>query len=163
MTTMPKTERLTAQAPLRLVIERTFDAPRDLVWRAWTRQEDLLQWFFAGECEMVFADADVRPGGAWRSAMKHAESGDVYTHRGEYREIDPPRRLVFTHAWEQQVPGTPCQTTLESVCTVTLTERGNQTHMTFEQVGFVSAESRDSHHGGWSGAFNHLAAYVARA
>jgi uncharacterized protein YndB with AHSA1/START domain len=145
----------------RLVMTRTFNAPRELVWQAWTQREHLLQWYAGENCVPVFADLDLRPGGQWRSGM--CWKGDkTLVHYGEYREIDPPRRLVFTHAWEEGHPDEPCQTRYQSVITVTLEEQDGGTHMTFEQVGFISDESRDSHRGGWGAAFDQLAGQLQR-
>jgi uncharacterized protein YndB with AHSA1/START domain len=70
---------------------------------------------------------------------------------GEYREIEEPSRLVFTHAWDNQGKPGP-----ETLVTVTLTERGNKTEMTFRQTGFESAESRKGHSEGWNECFDLL-------
>lgn len=147
--------RTDAAAQPVLVIEREFDAPMALVWQAWTRREHLMRWFCPKDFTVLFAEMDLCPGGRWRSAMQSPE-GKQYIHHGTYREIDPPRRLVFTHAWERDDPEQPCQSTVETLVTVTFAERQGRTTMRFEQVGFESVESCDSHRGGWSEAFDNL-------
>lgn len=142
-----------------LRITRTFDAPRDLVWKAWTEREHLMRWYCPTDFTALFAECDVRPGGTWRSGMRGPD-GKEYIHHGVYRELDPPERLVFTHAWERDDEEQPCQTTFESVVTVTLTERDGKTEMVFDQVGFVSTESRDSHETGWTETFEKLGRHL---
>lgn len=153
--TRVKNPVIEAPEPIVLRMTRTFDAPRDLVWRAWTQPEHLLRWFAGEDCVPVFADMDVKPGGKWRSAMRWS-GGKTHTHLGEYLEIDPPHRLVFTHHWEEDDPDHACQSTVETRITVTLTEQGGRTHMVFEQVGLASQASRDSHEQGWGAAFTSL-------
>ncbi len=142
---------------IRIVISRVLDAPAELVWDAWTDPKHLSGWFCPEGMTVVSAKTDVRVGGAWRSVMQSPE-GEQYIHRGEYREVDRPRRLAFTHAWEKNDIEPPADT----LATVTLSEFRGQTTMVFEQVGFATVESGESHRGGWSGAFNNLAAWLAK-
>jgi uncharacterized protein YndB with AHSA1/START domain len=77
---------------------------------------------------------------------------------GEYREIDPPHRLVFTWKWDEGP-----SSALETLVTITFRENPDgRTTMTFHQTPFVSVERRDSHIGGWTSLFNKLAAYAAK-
>lgn len=133
-----------------LTIFREFEAPRELVFRAWTERALLMKWLCPAGFTTTTGAMDVRPGGAWRAGMR-APDGAEFVAFGEYREIVPPERLVMTHMWDE--PGVPPH---ETVITVTLAERGGKTVMTFEQSGFVSAVSRDSHGEGWGGAFENL-------
>lgn len=143
-----------------LRITRQFHASRELVWQAWTQSKHLAHWFCPKDFTVLSAECDLRVGGAWRSAMQSPE-GKRYIHHGIYREIASPQRLVLTHAWEENdEEQEACQTTLESVITVTLSERDSITEMVFEQVGFTSVASRDSHEGGWSEAFDNLTTFV---
>lgn len=77
-----------------LVITRTFDAPSDLVFKAWTDPKQLAQWWGPSGFTNPVCDLDPRPGGAIRVHMR-APDGTTYPMSGVYREIDPPRRLVF--------------------------------------------------------------------
>ncbi len=142
-----------------LVIKRVLDAPRALVWRAWTETDHLMQWHCCKDFQMVFVESDLRPGGAWRSGMRSPD-GREYVSHGVYEQIDEPRRLVFTFAWEQndlEPPG------LATRVTVIFEERDGKTEMTFEQAGLPTPASRDSHRGGWSEAFDHLVQHLSRA
>ena len=83
-----------------LIIHRTFDAPRILVWKVWTRAEHLVRWICPAGFSVLFAENDLRLGGTWHSGMRSPE-GEDYIHCGEYLEIEKPSRLVFTHTWER--------------------------------------------------------------
>lgn len=141
-----------------LVITRVFDAPRELVWAAWTHPDHARAWGPKGT-SWTFAEAEVAPGGAWRRCMVADADGTEYWSHGVYREVVEPERLVFTFAWEER-DGSPEH---ETLVTVTLADLGGRTRMTFRQAPFASAESRDGHEGGWSEAFDDLAAHLARS
>lgn len=141
-----------------LRITREFDAPRELIWQAWTQREHLMHWLCPKDFQVLFAEVDLRVGGAWRSGMRGPD-GHEYIAGGTYQQIDKPHRLVFTHQWEQNIQEPISDTTV----TVTLEESARGTTMTFEQVGFVTAETRDSHHTGWSEAFDNLAGHLESA
>ncbi len=148
-----------AEAQHRLVITRTFDASRELLWEAWTQREHLLAWLCPKDFTVLFADVDLRPGGKWRSGMQ-APDGEHYVAGGTYREIDEPHRLVFTHAWEKN----QYESGVETLVTITLRDAGSdKTEMTFVQVGFDTVDSRDGHEGGWSEAFDNLGRHVGNA
>lgn len=138
-----------------LVLSRRFEAPRDLVFRAWTENEHLLKWLCPKGFTVLFGTGDLRPGGAWRSGMR-SPAGKDYVVRGVYRTIDPPERLSFTHAWENE-QGQPGR---ETLVTVEFAEQAGQTVLHFEQSGFASKESRDGHAVGWSESFDNLADYL---
>jgi uncharacterized protein YndB with AHSA1/START domain len=140
-----------------LVIIRTFDAPRDLVWKAWTDPERIAEWMAPAGFTIPFNEGDMRPGGAWRCHMR-APDGVEHRCSGVYREIVPPERLVFTHAWldEDDHRGP------ETVVTVTFIERDGRTVMSFRQGLFQSTASRDGHGGGWAECFDRLDAMLAR-
>lgn len=134
-----------------LTIERMFNAPRALVFQAWTDPEHARQWFGPRDYPAREISMDVRPGGRWRSCLRSTETGNDLWMGGVYREIVPPERLVFTFAWEEEG-----ERGLETVVTITLTERDGKTHMTLRQVPFQSTGELDGHRGGWSSAFDRL-------
>lgn len=144
-------------APLELTITRELPAPPDLVLKAFTEPHRLMHWFCPKDFTVLFASVDARAGGSWRSGMRGPD-GKEYIHRGVYRELTPGR-LVFTHGWEKDSDNIHAAGH-ESIITVTLEPRGRGTAMTFVQRGFINAESRDSHRGGWSEAFDNAAAYL---
>jgi uncharacterized protein YndB with AHSA1/START domain len=145
------TRDATSAAP-ELTITRSFAAPAALVFKAWTQAEHLARWFGPRSHPAREVNVDFCEGGAWRACLVSPEGNDIWVG-GRYREISPPDRLVLTFAWES--------TGFETVVTIRLEERGNRTLMHFHQTPFASTESRDSHNGGWSSAFDRLAALVA--
>jgi uncharacterized protein YndB with AHSA1/START domain len=141
-----------------LVVTRVFDAPQALVYAAWTEPDHLTRWWGPRGFTVVFSDIDVRVGGAWRVRMRSPE-GNEHTSGGVYREVAPPERLVFTHAWEGAEDGEPGH---ETLVTITFAEDAGKTRMTFRQAVFATPASRDAHEEGWSSAFEVLAEYLAQ-
>jgi uncharacterized protein YndB with AHSA1/START domain len=134
-----------------LVIERVFNAPRDLVFKAWTDPDHIAKWFGPRDHPAREVNVDVRPGGQWRGCLRSTETGNDLWLGGVYREVVPPERLVFTFAWEEEG-----ERGLETVVTITLAEQGGKTLMTFRQVPFQSAGELDGHRGGWTSTFDRL-------
>lgn len=85
-----------------LVIERVFNAPRELVFQAWTDLEHIPKWFGPKHHPATHVTADLRPGGRWRGCLRSPETGVILWLGGVYREIVPPERLVFTFAWRKR-------------------------------------------------------------
>ena len=142
-------------------IAREFDAPRDLVFAAWTQPEYLMRWLCPKDFVVTFVDIDLRPNGKWRSGMRSPEGID-YVMKGTYREILEPERLVFTHSWEDELqPGHLPQH--ETLITVMFTESNGRTAMVFEVAGLTSVEGRDGQSQGWSQAFDNLNAHLLSA
>ncbi|WP_225772421.1 SRPBCC domain-containing protein [Inquilinus sp. Marseille-Q2685] len=137
-----------------LVITRVFDAPRSLVFKAWTEPEHLARWLGPKDFGASAVRIDLRPGGAW-SAVITSPEGKSYGMAGVYREIAPPERLVFTFAWDEEEAE-------RMLIALTFRERDGRTEMTFRQTGFRSVESRDSHRDGWSECFDKLPAALAQ-
>ena len=133
-----------------LRMTRTFAAPRETVFRAWTDPARLAKWWGPEGMSVPVCDMDVRPGGAWRTCMRSPEGADNFV-RGVYREIVAPEKLVFTWAWEADgVPGH------ETVVTVEFHERGASTELVLTQQVFETAKSCRLHHEGWSSSFDCL-------
>jgi uncharacterized protein YndB with AHSA1/START domain len=146
----------TQTAERELVITRVFDAPRELVWKAWTDRGHVLKWLGPKHFTAVDFELEPRPGGAWHSRMRGPD-GAEYSNGGTVREVDEPERLVFTFAWDAE-DGTPGR---QMQITITFAEREGKTEMTFSQGVFESAEDRDGHREGWSESFDRLAEYLA--
>ncbi len=143
-----------------LVIERIIDAPRELVFRAWTEPELMMNWFCCKDFKVLSAKVDLRPGGSWRSSMESPE-GNLYTEVGVFRDIVKPEKLVTTWAWETLGGEEDHQIGYETLVTVNFEPlEGNKTKMLFRQEVFESIESRDSHNQGWSEAFDNLDIYL---
>lgn len=141
-------------------IEREFQAPRELVFRAWTEEKHLMKWLCPKDFEVLFVTIDLRVGGSWRSGMK-SPLGVTYVMRGIYIEIAYPQRLVFTHQWEDNTqPGH--EPRHETLINVTLADLGERTKMRFKVSGLTTDESRDGQAQGWSEAFGNLEASLLR-
>jgi uncharacterized protein YndB with AHSA1/START domain len=144
-----------ADAGHSIILFRTFSAPRALVWKAWTAPEHLMRWLCPAEFTTLFAENDLRLGGAWRAGMRSPD-GENFIHCGEYVEIDPPRRLVFSHRWEQNSREPQANTLIA----VTLNDVDGKTQMIFAQSGLATLPSALSHKAGWTGAFEFLAEFL---
>jgi uncharacterized protein YndB with AHSA1/START domain len=121
-----------------ILITREFDAPRHLVWEAWTSPELVKRWWHANRGEVTVAEIDLRVGGTWRY-VSVTEGGMEVAFHGEYREIVPNERLVSTEAYEG-IPDADANATLN---TMTLTEVDGRTTLTV-LVDCPSKETRDA-------------------
>jgi uncharacterized protein YndB with AHSA1/START domain len=139
-----------------LLITRIFDAPRALVFKAWTEPDRAARWWGPQGFVTVYCNMDVRPGGAFRVCMRSPE-GTEHWKQGVYREVVEPERLVFTFAWED-AEGKPGH---ETVVTVTFSEHGTKTKLTLHQGVFETVMARDAHQSGWTSTLECLADYLA--
>ena len=137
-----------------LVITRAFDAPRHLVFQAWTQKEHLDKWSAPKGYTLPYSEGDLRPGGRWRCCMRAADGTELWLG-GVYREIVKDELLVFTHVWEEN--GKPGH---ETLVTVRFSDQGGKTKVEFRQEFFESKESRDGHGEGWAECFDLLADHL---
>jgi uncharacterized protein YndB with AHSA1/START domain len=135
-----------------------FDAPRRLVLKMWTEAEHAARWWGPQGHEAVACKMDVRPGGVWDRRMR-APDGGLYRKHGVYREVVPPKRLVFTYV-TIDTQGVADQ---ETLVTVTYTEEGGKTRLTLHQALFASASLSAAHQGGWASCLERFAALLAQA
>jgi uncharacterized protein YndB with AHSA1/START domain len=154
-----RTNTTTTSAERELVITRIFDAPRRLVFKAWTDPEHLVHWLGPQGFTGTIVKMDVRPGGAYRFHMRGPE-GDDHWSQGVYREIVESERLVMTRNWADS-QGNP--TSPETLLTVTFEEHEGKTKLTLHQAVFESVTARDLHRGGWNSSLDRLAEYLAKA
>jgi uncharacterized protein YndB with AHSA1/START domain len=120
-TTHPTTN-LTLPSDREIVMTRVFEAPRRLVWEAWTNPKHLPHWMLGPSgWTMPLCEIDLRPGGAWHFVWRK-EDGEEMEMRGVYQEITPPERLVNTESWGGDWP--------ETINTVVFTEAAGQTTIT---------------------------------
>jgi uncharacterized protein YndB with AHSA1/START domain len=137
-----------------LRLTRTFTAPRERVFRAWTDPDALKQWWIPAAGFAVDAAAvDLRVGGLYRIAMRNPQ-GEVFYVTGAYREVRAPERLVYTWRWE----GTQMDGIGESLVTVDFRSRGRATELQITHERFPDAAVRDRHGSGWAGCLDQLAA-----
>jgi uncharacterized protein YndB with AHSA1/START domain len=125
---------VTTPSDLEIVMWRSFDYPRELVFEANTKSEHIRRWWGPRAMDMPVCEMDFRPGGAWRYV--HWSDGEEYAFHGEYLEIVPPERIRWTFEWE----GMPGHVITE---TMVLTERDGVTTITTTSV-FPSKEDRDA-------------------
>lgn len=142
-----------------LSLQRVFDAPRPLVWKAWTTPEMLVLWLGPVEWPAVSASQDLRVGGAWRACLRSPETGQDLWQGGVYREIVPPERLVFTFRWDESHEDGPPVDTLVTVEFAELPD--GRTRMDFTHGGLKSEQSLAGHRHGWSSTFERLEAFLA--
>jgi uncharacterized protein YndB with AHSA1/START domain len=142
----------TASEPAPLRLERTFDAPVQAVFDAWMSTHALRRWWPAGpDWETPVAEVDARVGGALRLVMRSPE-GKEFGGSGEYVEIDPPRRLVFTWTWEGPEPDEKRQ-----LVEVEFHDRGDgTTSLVLTNKGLPDEESKRAHRDGWGASFENL-------
>jgi uncharacterized protein YndB with AHSA1/START domain len=130
------TATVTLPTDEQILITREFDAPKHLVYRAWTTPELVKRWWSGGHGEVTIAEIDLRVGGIWRYVMIANKGFEVGFH-GEYREIVPDERIVSTEVFEGMPEG-------EALDTLTLTEADGRTTLTI-LVEHSSKEHRDAH------------------
>lgn len=154
-----------------LVITRVFDAPRKLVFKAWTEPERVKRWWGPNGFTTPACTIDLRPGGVFHNCMRSPEGRD-YWSKGVYREIVEPERIVSTDFFsdEQGNPVPPTHYGMspdwpqEALLTVTFAEHGGRTTLTLQHaVGSAPASERDQCRAGWSESLDRLAAYLATA
>ena len=127
---------VTLPTDTQILITREFDAPRHLVYRAWTTPELVRRWWHAQRGEMTVAEIDLRVGGHWRYAMMAHGEFEVAFH-GEFREVVPDERIVRTEIYEA-FPEAP------ALSTETFTEADGRTVLTI-LVEHERREHRDAH------------------
>lgn len=147
-----------------LAISRVFDAPRELVWRAWTEPERFMRWWGPKDFTSPSCEIDLRVGAKYLWCTQWPGGRKSYT-TGEYREIVPFERLVYTDSFADAngtvVPASYYDMTeeipLEMLVTVTFEEHEGQTTMTLRHAGFLTAELSDMTSAGWNESFDKLA------
>jgi uncharacterized protein YndB with AHSA1/START domain len=137
MTQPANTLQVTTPSDREIVMIRAFDAPRDLVFEAWTNPEHVRHWWGLRSSTMVFCEADVRPGGSWRYVTREGDGVEV-PFTGVYQEITAPERLVYTEMYDVE----PFNSGDPAVNTVTFTEEGGGTLVTVTTV-YPTKEVRD--------------------
>jgi uncharacterized protein YndB with AHSA1/START domain len=124
-------------------VRRTLPGRKEEVFRAWTDPDLVRQWFTPRGGSSPSAEMDVRVGGRYRWGMKLL--GHVYYAVGEYIEVDPPNRLVFTFGWDRALVRLT-----DSLVTVEFTERGERTEVVITHERLTSRTLRTLHRLGWS-------------
>jgi uncharacterized protein YndB with AHSA1/START domain len=143
-------------APGAVRVERTFNAPAQAVFDAWTSPEVMRRWWHAGpDWETLVADVDLRVGGRFRISMSGPD-GQTHTGIGAYTVVEPPRLLAFTWTWEGEEFTLGADTLVE----VEFDERDGATTVVLSHSGLPGEESARSHTAGWEEVFDNLASKV---
>ena len=157
------------------VISRTFDAPRERVWQAWTEVERLKQWFSPKGFTVISAKMDLRPGGTYHYGMRTPDGQEIWG-RFIYKEISKPSRLVWINSFSDKDGGLTVHPMSpnwprEMLTTVSFEAQGAKTRVTIEWIpveGSTETElktfdaGRASMNGGWTGTLDQITAYLAK-
>ncbi|MFN2565540.1 MAG: SRPBCC family protein [Gemmatimonadaceae bacterium] len=126
---------ITTPSDREVVITRVVNAPRRLVWEAWTNPEHVPHWMLGPEgWTMPVCEIDLRPGGSWHFVWRRANGTEMAMH-GSYREVTPPERLVATESWGGDWP--------ETINTLALSEKQGKTTIT-QTILYPSKQARDA-------------------
>ncbi len=140
-----------------LRLERTFRAPAQRVFDAWTSEEVLRRWFYGQPgWETPEAEVDLRVGGAVRIVMRNPVEGEDHGGGGPYTRGDPPNRLAFTWTWDRDADR-------ETLIEIDFEEAGGATTVRFTHNGLLDLESVRNHEQGWNCCFDNLEAALATA
>jgi len=132
-----------------LRMERTYSAPAEAVFDAWTSEEVMRRWFHAShDWETPVAEVDLRIGGAVRVVMRNPDKDEDYGGGGFYTEIDRPNRLAFTWIWDDR--------TTRQLIEIDFEEHDGATTVRFTHSDLWDEEAVRSHEDGWSKAFDNL-------
>jgi uncharacterized protein YndB with AHSA1/START domain len=147
---------VTEESGKTLRIERTFDAPAEDVFDAWTSEEVLKRWLHGQtHLETPVAEVDLRVGGALRIVMRNPETGsELGSAHGEYTVVDPPNKLAFTWVWDHEQEN-PQMIELE------FSEQGGKTTVVMINSGIPTEEDRGSNDRGWNVCFDNLEMVLA--
>jgi len=157
------------------IISRTFAAPRELMWKAWSERRRLMEWFGPQGFKMPAGKMDFRPGGSFHYCMESPDGNEMWG-KFVYREIIAPEKIVLVNSFSDEAGGItrhPMSATwpLEMLSTFTLTEENGRTTATVHWVPFNATEeerktfdaAHDGMKQGWTGTFDQLVAYLAKA
>lgn len=144
----------TTPSDTEVVATRVFDAPRQLVWDAFTKPEHIRQWMLGPDgWTMPICEMDLRPGGRWRWGWAKEDGSEPFEMSGEYREVDPPNRLVNTERWGEEWA--------EALTTTEFFDEGGRTRVVCT-ASYPSKEARDAAMqtgmtDGWGQSYDRLA------
>jgi uncharacterized protein YndB with AHSA1/START domain len=140
-----------------LHLTRTFAAPREKVFRAWTEPEELKRWWGPEGYATPIAEVDLQVGGKYRLGMRKLPEGDLFYLVGTYREVRRPEKLVYTWSWEGQADFG------ETLVTVEFRDRGPSTEVVLTHALFRTEKARQDHDKGWNGCLDRLAKALSEA
>jgi uncharacterized protein YndB with AHSA1/START domain len=140
--------------PLRLTLTRALGAPRERVFRMLTDPAELVKWWGPRGIELLSADVDARVGGGYRFVMKPPE-GPPFGLFGQFLSVDPAHGVSYTFQYEEPTPDDR-----ETVVTLTLEERGQETVVSLTHGTFATEERLALHRAGWSDSLDRLTTVI---
>jgi uncharacterized protein YndB with AHSA1/START domain len=148
-----------------LKITRVFDAPRELIWKAWTDPEMVKQWMGPRGFQVTECVTPSEVGKRWSRTLEGCRPGSDHPVRlrmsGMTKEVRPPELLVYTFAWDDRASvGLEKSPYKENIVTVRFEERGQKTVLHFTQAPFATESERDGHNVGWNNAFDKFAEFM---
>ena len=133
-----------------LTLTRLIRAPRQRVFDAFVKPEMMAQWMCPRGMKLTVAELDARPGGRFSVTMR-AKDGDQFSAAGSFKELAKPERLVYSWQWQgERMPN------IETLITITLSERDGGTELRMVHAGFPDPAMRDSHAQGWNSCLNRM-------
>lgn len=147
-----------SMADLTLNINRVFSAPPETMFGIWTEPELMKRWFSPEGFNTIHAEVDLRVGGHYRIGMQSSD-GNINYVSGTYREIDAPRKLVFTWAWSYElfVPHDD-----DMLVTIHFIDQGKQTEIKLTHEHLKGLPSQELHASGWQGCLDKLSQYLSQ-
>jgi uncharacterized protein YndB with AHSA1/START domain len=145
---------MTEEDSREIVIERVFDAPRDLVWKMWTDPEHVAAWWGPHGMKTRVDELDLRPGGKWRYVML-APDGSEYPQGGTFSEVVPPEKLVMSAAFEYGGGAS-----YEAILTYEFEDLGDKTKLIMRSTYLSDFGPREGVIAGWNSNFDSLVAYL---
>ena len=147
-----------------LNITRTFDAPRELVWKAWTDPKMAKEWMGPRGFTTTEFTTSNEPGAPWHLTMEGLRPGSeqivTLGQGGRILEAKPPELLKYTFGWDSRASVGLGDGPRENVITIRFEEQGGKTVMHFHQAPFATESERDGHNGGWNSAFDSFAEFI---
>jgi len=141
-----------------LRLERLIPSPPEHLFALWIEADQIAKWWAPDGYESVVETLDVRPGGRWRTILRRPDGSELSTS-GVYRVVDPPRRLVFTWAWEDSARMRGHETEVS----VSFEPAPGGTRLVLIQQRFETRHARDNHTRGWSASFDRVAKMSGRS
>lgn len=150
----PETDEETTitRTDTKLTIRRTFDAPRERVWGAWTDPDELAEWYAPGDMTAEIREWEPEPGGALSVSMLDEDGS--HDAEGAFTEVVEKERLVHTWTW------THVDDPVETRITVEFVPVGDATEVVMTHEGHPDAQTTEENAGGWSGVFENLASVL---
>ena len=163
---MSATAAIEPRTSYEISITRTFEAPRALVWKAWTDPKMAKEWMGPRGFTTTEFTTSEEPGALWHLTMMGQRPGSeqmvTLGQGGRILEVRPPELLKYTFGWDDRASVGLGDGPKENVITIRFEERGGKTVMHFHQAPFATESERDGHNGGWNSAFDCFAEFILR-